>query len=162
MMKLPAMHNLSNGGRRRRADPRIEANEDVSLRAFDLSRSKRIAEEVKLHDWIRSAPVIITAVSDLRFLRMQFQDTGREALLNRIFQVFRLRLSTAMANHIVCIACKRDAGKFPFHPTIERVVKIEICEDRTDDAPYAKGNFCFDRVIRGWRGSPMLDLRRNT
>jgi len=28
------------------------------------------------------------------------------------------------------------------------------------DAPYAKGNFCFDRVIRGWRGSPMLDVRR--
>src|ERR1039458_4377731 len=126
MMKLPAMHNLSNGGRRLRTDPRIEANEDVSLRAFDLSRSKRIAEEVKLHDGIRSAPVVITAVRDLRFLRMQFQETGREASLNRIFQVFRLRLSTAMTNRIVRITCKRDAGKFPLHPTIERVVKIKI------------------------------------
>src|SRR5450631_4041137 len=134
MMKLPAMHNLSNGGRGLRTDPRIEANEDVSLRAFDLSRSKRIAEEVKLHDWIRSAPVIITAVSDLRFLRMQFQEPGREASLNRIFQVFRLRLSTAMANHIVCIACKRDPGEFPFHPTVERIMQIKICEDGTNDA----------------------------
>src|SRR5450631_3038905 len=134
MVKLPTVHDLSNGGRRLRTDPRIEANEDVSIRAFDLSRSKRIAEEVKLHDGMRSAPVIITTVSDLRFLWMQFQETGREALLNRIFQVFRLCLSTAMANHIVCIARKKDVGEFPFHPTIERVVKIKICEDRTDDS----------------------------
>jgi hypothetical protein len=95
MMKLPAMHNLSNGSRRLRTDPRIEANEDVSLRAFDLSRSKRIAEEVKLHDWIRSAPVIITAVSDLRFLRMQFQEPGREASLNRIFASFKFRVGSS-------------------------------------------------------------------
>ena len=154
------MHSLSNGNRRLRTDPRIEANEDFSVRAFDLSWPKRIAKEVELHDPIRSPSAIITAVSDLRFLRMQFQEPGCEALLNRSFQVFRLRLSTAMANHIVRITCKRDAGKFPFHPTIERVVKIEICEDRTDDGLNAKGNFCFDRVIRGWRRLPMVDLRR--
>src|ERR1035441_2824235 len=161
MMKLPAMHNLSNGGRRLRTDPRIEANEDVSLRAFDLSRSKRIAEEVKLHDGIRSAPVVITAVSDLRFLRMQFQETGREALLNRIFQVFRLRLSTAMANNIICIAREGDAGEFPFHPTIERIMQIKICEDRTNDAPLRSPRCPFhETTIHHLRGrfQPSFDV----
>src|SRR5450755_3641522 len=134
MVKLPAVHDLSNGRRRLRTDPRIEANEEISIRALDLSRPKRKAEEIKLHDWIRSTSFIITAVSDLRFLRMQFQEAGREALLNRIFQVFRLRLSTAMANNIVCIARERDAGEFPFHPTIEGIMQIKICEDRTNDA----------------------------
>jgi hypothetical protein len=94
MVKLPTEHDLSNGGRRLRTDPRIEANEENSIRALDLSRPKRIAEEIKLHDWIRSTSFIIAAVSDLRFLRILFQEAGREALLNRIFQVLCLRLGT--------------------------------------------------------------------
>jgi hypothetical protein len=36
----------------------------------------------------------------------------------------------------------------------------EIGQERTDDSPYAKGNFTFDRVICGWRtGLAVLDLR---
>jgi integrase len=31
---------------------------------------------------------------------------------------------------------------------------------RSHDAPYAKGNFQFERVITGWRGRSVLDLRR--
>jgi hypothetical protein len=31
---------------------------------------------------------------------------------------------------------------------------------RPDDAPYAKGNFQFERVIAEWRTRPVLDLRR--
>ena len=140
MVKLPAEHDLSNGGRRLRTDPRIEANEEIPIRALDLSRPKRIAEEIKLHDWIRSTSFIITAVSDLRFLRMQFQETGREALLNRIFQVFRLRLSTTVANNIICIARERDTGEFPFHPTIEGIMQIKICEGRTNNSAL-RGSF---------------------
>ena len=134
MVKLPTEHDLSNGRRRLRTDPGIETNKEVSIRALDLPWPKRIAKEIELRDRIRSRPFIITAVSDLRFLRMQFQETGREALLNRIFQVFRLRLSTAMANNIICIAREGDAGEFPFHPTIEGIMQIKICEDRTNDA----------------------------
>jgi hypothetical protein len=36
----------------------------------------------------------------------------------------------------------------------------KISQDGTYNAPYAKGNFCFDRVIRGWRHSPTGDWRR--
>jgi hypothetical protein len=48
----------------------------------------------------------------------------------------------------------------PLHPDIERVVQKEIGEQRTDHAPYAKGNFQFERVIASWRAQPVLDLRR--
>jgi hypothetical protein len=33
---------------------------------------------------------------------------------------------------------------------------------RGDHAPYAKGNFQFERVIVGWRAQRVLDLRRKT
>jgi hypothetical protein len=33
-------------------------------------------------------------------------------------------------------------------------------EERAEHAPYAKGNFQFERVIAGWREQSVLDLRR--
>jgi hypothetical protein len=45
-------------------------------------------------------------------------------------------------------------------PFIEDKVKIYVGEDRANYSPYAKGNFCFERVISGWRGAlTVLDLR---
>jgi hypothetical protein len=46
------------------------------------------------------------------------------------------------------------------HPVVKREVQKNIGHQRTDDAPYAKGNFQFERVIAGWRQRPVLDLRR--
>jgi hypothetical protein len=39
-------------------------------------------------------------------------------------------------------------------------VHVDVGKQRTDDAPYAKGNFQFERVITGWRVRSVLDLRR--
>jgi hypothetical protein len=44
-------------------------------------------------------------------------------------------------------------------PQVEGVVEIDVREQRRDYAPYAKGNFQFERVVRGWRNTPILDLR---
>jgi hypothetical protein len=47
------------------------------------------------------------------------------------------------------------------HPEIEHIVEIDIGKKRRDHSPYTKGNFEFERVMRGWRSSaPLLDLRR--
>jgi hypothetical protein len=47
------------------------------------------------------------------------------------------------------------------HPEIETVVQVNIREERRNHSPYTKGNFEFERVVRGWRTrSPLLDLRR--
>jgi hypothetical protein len=46
------------------------------------------------------------------------------------------------------------------HPQIERIVQVDVGQQRTDHATYAKGNFQFERVVTGWRGISLLDLRR--
>jgi hypothetical protein len=61
---------------------------------------------------------------------------------------------------IVRIALELDARIAPRDPEIKRIMQEEIGQERTDDSPYAKGNFTFDRVICGWRtGLAVLDLR---
>jgi hypothetical protein len=46
------------------------------------------------------------------------------------------------------------------YPEIEDIVEIDVGKERRDHAPYTKGNFEFERVVRGWRTSyPVLDLR---
>ena len=47
------------------------------------------------------------------------------------------------------------------HPGKELIkfMQIDVGENRRDHAPYTKGNFQFERVVRGWRNTPILDLR---
>jgi hypothetical protein len=48
----------------------------------------------------------------------------------------------------------------PRHPEIKRVMQEQVCQNRADDSPYAKGNFSFERVICDWRTRiAVLDLR---
>jgi hypothetical protein len=39
-------------------------------------------------------------------------------------------------------------------------VQHDVTEQRRQHSPNAKGNFQFERVIVGWRGRAVLDLRR--
>ena len=92
---------------------------------------------------------------------MQLQPTCRKPLRNSLFQAVSLCFISAMANHIVRVTLERDGRKLPAHPKIEGIVEIEIRQQRADHSLNAKGNFCFDRVIRNWQRSvPVLDLRR--
>jgi hypothetical protein len=46
------------------------------------------------------------------------------------------------------------------NPKIKDVMKINVSQQRRSHSPYTKGNFEFERVVRGWRTSyPVLDLR---
>jgi hypothetical protein len=60
---------------------------------------------------------------------------------------------------LICIPTPWEVRMCPFHPQIKRIVQKTIGENRADHAPNAKGNFQFDRVVTGWRGIPLLDLR---
>jgi hypothetical protein len=45
-------------------------------------------------------------------------------------------------------------------PFIEYKMKVYVGQERADYPTYAKDNFCFERVISGWRGAlTVLDLR---
>ena len=39
------------------------------------------------------------------------------------------------------------------------MVHIEIAQHDADYTLNAKGNFCFDRLIEGWRDTPLVDYR---
>ena len=64
-----------------------------------------------------------------------------------------------MADSIISISLERDIQVFPLHPTVERIVKKEVRQHGADYAPYTKANFQFERVMTGWRNTPILDLR---
>jgi hypothetical protein len=38
-------------------------------------------------------------------------------------------------------------------------IQQHIRHERREHSPYAKGNFQFERVVTGWRATPILDLR---
>jgi hypothetical protein len=43
---------------------------------------------------------------------------------------------------------------------VEHELKVYVGQERPDYPTYAKDNFCFERVISGWRGAlTVLDLR---
>ena len=93
-----------------------------------------------------SAPIIILAVDDLCLLRMKRQPAFHKPLLKCIPQRRCLLLTPAVADRVIGIALKRDAGMVPLHPLVERVVEKEIGQQRTDDALNAKGNFDHRRI----------------
>jgi hypothetical protein len=125
-----------------------------------MSLQHTVAEKVELPIGVVSASVIILAVDDLRLLGMKRQSAFSEPPLKRCAQRPRLRLTAAVADRIIGIALERDGRMTPPHPHVERVMEKEIRQEGTDYSPYAKDNFCFERVIRGWRrGVSVVDLR---
>jgi hypothetical protein len=54
-----------------------------------------------------------------------------------------------------------STGWFDFllEPQVEQKVKVDVTQHGRDHAPNAKANFQFERLIRGWRDGPVLDLR---
>ena len=65
-----------------------------------------------------------------------------------------------MTNSIVRVALELDVRIDSLHPHIERIMQEQIRQERTNDSPYAKGNFSFERVICDWRTRiAVLDLR---
>src|SRR5512132_730113 len=88
-----------------------------------------------------SASVPILAVDDLRLLRMQRKPARGEACVDGLPHRPRFFFASAMTDDVVRVALKRDGGKIPRHPRVERVVQEKIGQRGADDALNAKGNF---------------------
>ena len=59
--------------------------------------------------------------------------------------------------HNICVELFLMAVKLPCQ---QEATEIEVGQQWRYHAPYTKGNFEFERVVRGWRSSvPVLDLR---
>ena len=57
---------------------------------------------------------------------------------------------------VIRVAAKREIPSFQL-PV--QVIEQDVGEERREHAPNAKANFQFERLIRGWRRAPVLDLR---
>jgi hypothetical protein len=44
-------------------------------------------------------------------------------------------------------------------PQVEDKMEINVRQQGRNYSPNAKGNFQFERVITGWRGTPLVDWR---
>src|ERR1700758_917064 len=100
-MQHPAAYLAADARQRLRTSSGLETVRDdapVRLPPHDLSGSKLKAEKVKVDVGEVAPPVHILAVDDFRFLRMQHQLAGREAVRNRTPECPRLVGALAVTN----------------------------------------------------------------
>ena len=135
-----------------------------------LPADMREAEKVERLRLPFSAPLPVSSrerpeLKKPRFVGMQFQAELPKPLGKFGQEPFGIRF-TLEANHDVVRVPHDDhiavrlLSTPCLSPQIERVMEIDIRQERRCHAPYTKGNFEFERVVRGWRSSyPVLDLR---
>ena len=71
----------------------------------------------------------------------------------------RLRFCDATAKHDEIVGIAHHPITFVLHMTVQGM-QVDVRQQRADHSPYAKGNFQFERVVKGWRSIPLLDFRR--
>jgi hypothetical protein len=80
--------------------------------------------------------------------------------VKRSLESFGFLLGPAVNQSVIRIPTPKEVGVSSLHPQVERVMREKIRQNSADHAPYAKGNFEFERLVKGWRGiHPVLDLR---
>src|SRR5882757_9726222 len=101
-----------------------------------------------------------------RFVGMQFQAELPKPLGEFGKKLFGIRFALESNHDVVRVPhddhiAVRLLSTPCLSPQIERVMKVDIRQQRRGHAPYAKGNFEFERVVTGWRGiHSVIDLRR--
>jgi hypothetical protein len=90
---------------------------------------------------------------------MHFELAFRQPRLKFSLEGLSFFLGPTVHQPIVSIPTPWEVRVCPFHPEIKCVVQEQIRKNRTNYFPNAKGNFQFERVITGWRNTPILDLR---
>jgi len=133
-MQLPAPHFLANRFRRFVADRRTEVDKELPPPILRPPRAKRVAQKIETGNGIVLTPIVILAVDNLGLLRMELQSTIREALLQRIFQMFGLLPCAAVTNTIIGVPLEGNARIVPLHPRIEGIVQEQVRQQRTDHA----------------------------
>src|SRR5262252_2965180 len=160
LVKRPASDRLSDRLESFVACRRTEHNAKGTAPASRQPRPERIAEEVELLVGVISAPVIILAEDDFRLLGMKRQSAFGEPLLKRCAQGLCLISTAAVADRIIGITFERDARMVPPHPPVERVMKKEVGQERTDDPSLRRSSLPADKTaIRHLDGCPSTICR---
>src|ERR1035437_5688504 len=159
-MDAPAPHLLPHSFQSISTHTRQKACELPVLTVDGTPWAKCKSKECELNMWIRGVVIAALAVHNSRFLWMHRQPAFRQSQCDGPHYFFCLFLISTVNHCVIGVTGKRTRWIGALHPDIERVVHEQVHQNRTDHAPYTKGNFEFERVVRGWRSSyPVLDLR---
>src|SRR4029453_12779788 len=112
-----------------------EDSETFAFAINSLSGSECITKKVKRPFGILLRTICVLAVNDLGLLRVQLQLAFRKPLFQRLTQLKRLCLALAMTDRIVGISLERNGRILSSHPTVEDVVKKQICKHGTNHCP---------------------------
>src|SRR6202521_6248271 len=101
------------------------------------------------------------------YLHFEFHQFHSQSLFHRPCQPDMLRMGVDQYHHVIRKSCVLNTGIWLLSGGLNRLlqhpiylIEIEVTEQRRNHSPYTKGNFEFERVVRGWRASrPVLDLR---
>jgi len=101
---------------------------------------------------------------EARLVRMQLQTELRESLAKLSQKPLGLVPMLESDHEVIGVAHEHHiALSLPrspsLDPKVEPVVQVKISQERADFSAYAKTNFQFERVVTGWRGTPVFDFR---
>jgi len=135
-----------------------------------LAADMREAEEIERLRFPFAAPLpvldrIRSKLQKPRLVGMQFELELPKPLGKFRPEPFGIRFTLEPNHNVVRIAHRDNIAvrllSTPcLGPQIEDVMEIDVRQQRRCHSPYTKGNFEFERVVRGWRTSySVIDLR---
>jgi hypothetical protein len=132
-MKSPTAHRATHLRRGIVADRRSKAHKEFAPLIPRPSRTKRIAEKVKLLDIVLPSSVLVLAIDELRLLWMQLQLALGEPLLDAPQNCFSLLLRSAVRYRIICVSLEWNDWMRSPHPVIKRQVQKDVGQQGTRD-----------------------------
>jgi hypothetical protein len=91
---------------------------------------------------------------------MEFQPTFPQSLSDGLPHFLGLPFCSAVDDDIIGVSLNWNLRVVHAKPSIQCKVEKQIRQKWAKHSPYTKGNFEFERVVRGWRSSyRVLDLR---
>src|SRR5262249_21362871 len=104
----------------------VKLTKSLPTPIFRLPRTKRITKKIEFLGWVRSSPIFVLAIDNLRLLRMKLQPTLLQPLRYRIPNFLSLASRPAMHDGVIGIPLKRQMRILPRHPHIERIMQKQI------------------------------------
>jgi hypothetical protein len=101
------------------------------MSVFGSTSTERVTQEVERLMLMRAASVIVFAVHDFGFLRMEFQTAFRKTLPKCLEQCFSLNETANMHDGIVGIPRELDRRMIPPKPVVEGIVHKQIRQQGT-------------------------------
>ena len=98
----------------------------------------------------------LPTIPEMGLLGMERQSVGDYPCLYPHQRSFRFLLAAAEDHKVVRIA--DDFVPCLSQSHIQRM-QVQVGKQRAEHSPNAKGNFQFERVVTGWRGSSVFDYR---